>query len=84
MAITQSRQDDAVNAIDKVTSALNAYGDDTAVTARFGFTSALVSALQPTNQFGILKSGDITDKKAFANDFQTTLGASAFADSLFL
>jgi hypothetical protein len=84
IADTQSRQDDAVTDVAKVTTALNAYGDDTAVTKRFGFTSSLVTALQATNQFGILQSGVISDKKAFASDFNTTLGGSAFADSLFL
>jgi hypothetical protein len=81
---TQARQDESISSIDKVVSALDAYGDSTAATTRFGFTSTLVKALQPTNQFGILKTGDISDNKAFANDFQTTLGSNAFADSLFL
>jgi hypothetical protein len=84
LAQTQIRQDEAVSSIDKVAGALNSYGDENAVMNRFGFTSALVKALQPSDQFGILKTGDIADKKAFANDFETTLGGSAFADSLFL
>jgi hypothetical protein len=81
---TQSRQDDAVSQVSVVSSAVAAYGDETAQKTRFGFTSSLVSALQPSDKFGIFKTGDITDKKAFANGFTNVFGAAAFADSLFL
>jgi hypothetical protein len=81
---TQTRQNTAVNTPASVKTALDAYGDDTAVTARFGFTSGLVSALQTNNLFGIFKEGDVSDKKALANDYAVTLGQSAFADNLFL
>lgn len=81
---TQARQDDAVSNVSKVTAALTAYGADADQKTRFGFTSTLVGALQKANKFNIFKTGDITDKKAFANNFNTTLGGAAFADSLFL
>lgn len=81
---TQARQDDAVAKVSQVASAVAAYGDETAQKERFGFSSALVSALQPANKFGIFKTEDITDNKAFANGFTGVFGAAAFADSLFL
>lgn len=81
---TQARQDKAAANDASVKTALDAYGDDTATNTRFGFTSALASTLQKTNRFSILASGVITDKKAFANGFATTLGGSAYADNLFL
>jgi hypothetical protein len=81
---TQSRQDDAVTNVSKVTAALDAYGAEADQKSRFGFTSTLVTALQKANKFDLFKTGDITDKKAFANDFNVTLGGAAFADSLFL
>jgi hypothetical protein len=84
LAETQSRQDESVSAVDKVASTIAAYGDDAAQKSRFGFTSALVTALQPQDKFGIFKTGDITDKKAFANGFTNVFGSAAFADSLFL
>jgi hypothetical protein len=86
---TGQRQNDAVDSVSSVVTALNNYGNDTEVTARFGYTSTLVSALQgnatnKTNKFGILKSDAITDKAAFANNFQVTLGGTAFSTDLFL
>jgi len=81
---TQARQDKAATNDASVKTALDAYGDDTATNTRFGFTSALANSLQETNRFSILASGVITDKKAFANDFATTLGGSAYPDNLFL
>lgn len=81
---TQTRQDDAISKVSQVASAVSAYGDETAQKERFGFSSTLVSALQPSNKFGIFKTGDITDNKAFANGFTGVFGSVAFADSLFL
>lgn len=80
----QTRQDDAAANATKVSEAIAAYGDETEQKTRFGFTSTLVSNLQKANKFGIFKTGDISDKKSFANDFNVTLGGAAFADSLFL
>lgn len=81
---TQSRQDKAVNDPTGVKKALDAYGDDNAVSTRFGFTSALAATLQKDNRFSILSSGVIADKKSFANDFENILGGTSFPDSLFM
>jgi hypothetical protein len=81
---TQARQDEAAANSSKITTALTAYGDETTQKGRFGFTSTLVNALQKENKFSIFKTGDVTDKKAFANGFNSVFGAAAFADSLFL
>lgn len=80
------RQDNAVNSIATVKTALDAYGNDAAVQDRFGYTSSLAVSLQSNgaNKFGILKTGDIADNKAFANAYMSALGGAAFADSLFL
>lgn len=86
LADTQKRQDSAVKDPASVKSELDAYGDDTAVSARFGYASKLVSALQGNNanRFGIFQTGEATDIKGIANAFQSALGNSAFSDSLFL
>ena len=80
---TQARQDEAVSDVDKVTSTLANYGSPSEQLSRFGFTSTLVESLQSENKFGLFKIGDIADKKALANGFNSVFGATAFADSLF-
>lgn len=89
LAKTQGRQDTAVTDVATVKAALDAYGDDAKVQSRFGFTSSLASSLQGNgaDKFGILKTSDISDKKAFANNFASVLSnseAKTFGDSLFL
>ncbi|MCH3908770.1 MAG: hypothetical protein LKF75_01045 [Bacilli bacterium] len=83
---TQKRMDTAISTPSTIKASLDAYGNDAAVQNRFGFTSSLAVSLQSSNKndFGLLKSGVITDNKAFANDFNVTLGGTAFSDSLFL
>ena len=83
---TQARVDDSVEDVEKVVSAIAAYGDDTAAKERFGFTSAMVTANQGNgaNKFAMLKTGEVTDVKAFANGFASVILGSTFDDSFFV
>jgi hypothetical protein len=89
LADTQTRQDVAVTDVAAVATALDAYGNDDKVQGRFGFTSALASALQAdgADKFGILKTGDIADREEFANAFANQisgLDVVTYGSSLFL
>ena len=72
--------------------ALTAYENETAdaennVEQRFGIAAGIVNSLptlQATNKLGFKKKADIADARAYANKFQTALGAAEFDASLFL
>lgn len=86
LAETQARVDDSVDDVAKVVSAIDAYGDETAAKQRFGFSSAMITANQGNgaNKFAMLKTGEVTDVKAFANGFASLVLGSTFDDSFFL
>lgn len=73
-------------------TALNAYESATKdaendVETRFGIGAGIVSSLptlQANNKLGFKKKSDITDARAYANKFQTALGAAEFDAALFL
>jgi len=83
---TQDRVDDSIDDVTKVVAAIDAYGDDIAAKERFGFSSAMVTANQGNgaNKFAMLKTGEVTDVKAFANGFASVILGSTFDDSFFL
>ena len=83
------------NLIDNPTvakEALEKYEADTAgaendVEQRFGIGAAIVSSLptlQANNKLGFKKKSDVTDARAYANKFQSALGAAEFDAALFL
>jgi hypothetical protein len=86
IANAQTRIDTAISTPSAVKTALNAYGNDAAVSQRFGYTASIAVSLQNNhmNKFGLLQSGSVSDKVSFANNFQTALGGAAFDTSLFL
>jgi hypothetical protein len=70
-----------------VKTGMEAYSTETTEqNTRFGFTSALAYSLQNSgNRFGIVRPGDITDNRAFVNEFEEKMGnALSFDSSLFL
>lgn len=83
---TQTRVDNSIDNVASVTKAVTDYGTDDDAKARFGFTSAIVTAMQGNgaNKFAMIKSGEVTSVKAFANGFASIILGSTFADSYFL
>ena len=85
---TAERAAAAVDSPEEVASAIEGYSSEASEQqSRFGYTAALVRALQAdgANRFSVLKRGDVADNRAFANDYEASLGESIeFEESLFL
>lgn len=85
---TEKRATKAVEDPTSVAAAIDAYSSvATEQQTRFGYTSALVKALQGNNanKFSVIKPGTIADNRTFVNDYETNLGAGLSFDSgLFL
>ncbi len=89
---TEARIANLVDHPEVAKEALTAYENETAdaennVEQRFGIAAGIVNSLptlQATNKLGFKKKADIADARAYANKFQTALGAAEFDASLFL
>jgi hypothetical protein len=86
LAETQTRVDASIDKVADVAKVVADYGTDDEAKARFGFTSSIVTAMQGNgaNKFAMIKSGEVTSVKAFANGFASIILGSTFADSYFL